>query len=205
MSDKNTIIAGITGGTGTGKSLFCKFLQDLGAAVIDVDNFAKQLMNKSDSIRNSLRSEFGDKIFDLSGKINSKHLSEIVLKGNENFKKLNKIVWPELICNLKTSVENFRENGKGLLVVDMAVLFEAKAADLFDLIIVIDSPIRTRIHRLRKYKGWPEDRISAIISAQTEQTAKLEAADYSVTNNGSSDALKKQANEIFIKLMNDIK
>jgi len=205
MKRKKTVVIGITGGAGTGKSQFSSFLRELGVVVIDVDSFAKKVMNESTSIKNSLRDSFGPNIFDESGKINSKILSEIVFKKPENLKKLNKIVWPELIEKLKLEIEEFRNRNIDILAVDMAVLFEAKAAHLFDFIVVVDSSMETRLHRLSKNRGLAEERIFAIIDGQIDQSEKNKIADYKIDNEGSLDDLKSKAFKLYEELIRNVR
>lgn len=60
----NPKVVGVTGGIGSGQSTVCKYFQEAGCKVIDVDKKARQLINRDATLRKDLVQEFGNEIFD---------------------------------------------------------------------------------------------------------------------------------------------
>ena len=56
------IRVGLTGGVGSGKSLFARFLEESGAEIIDVDALARQAMEADRSLLKNLQAAFGSDI-----------------------------------------------------------------------------------------------------------------------------------------------
>ncbi|MDX9790772.1 MAG: dephospho-CoA kinase, partial [Candidatus Kapabacteria bacterium] len=81
--DKNVLVIAITGGIGSGKSEIGKILSEKGFPVISTDELAKSIMVGDTKVKLSLIDEFGQEVYDTSGKLNSKLLSEIVFKDDK--------------------------------------------------------------------------------------------------------------------------
>ncbi len=54
MQKKRKIKIAVTGGIGSGKSSFCKFLGELGIPIINVDDVSKQLLENDADIRKQI-------------------------------------------------------------------------------------------------------------------------------------------------------
>ena len=84
---------------------------------------------------------FGNDILDDDGNIDRKKLGKIVFGKPNELKKLNEIVWPE-IKNLTNKEINrlYNIEGKKIIVIEAAVLFEAKWEDIMNEIWVCFIP-----------------------------------------------------------------
>ncbi|RKY79183.1 dephospho-CoA kinase [candidate division KSB1 bacterium] len=202
MGKKDTYIVGITGGTGTGKSLVTVFFKQFGANVLDVDIMAKEVMSNSSKIKKELISNYGKRVISPEKKLNYDVIRGIVFNDKNELKKLNSIVWPEMLKELETRIREFRENNMGMFVVDMAVLFEAKAQKLFDVIILVKAPKETRINRLIENRKWTRDLAEKIIEFQSEEKPKEAFWDFIINNNKSIEHLKNETEKIFTRIQN---
>ena len=57
-------IVGLTGGIGSGKSTVLKQFEDLGIKTYSADKAAKKLINSDEDLIESIKSLFGDNIYD---------------------------------------------------------------------------------------------------------------------------------------------
>ena len=57
-----SVIIGLTGGIGSGKSTVAKVFANLGVPVFDADAAAKNIMNTSEAIQKKLIAHFGDRV-----------------------------------------------------------------------------------------------------------------------------------------------
>ena len=107
-----------------------------------------------------------------------------------------------MLKELETRIREFRENNMGMFVVDMAVLFEAKAQKLFDVIILVKAPKETRINRLIENRKWTRDLAEKIIEFQSEEKPKEAFWDFIINNNKSIEHLKNETEKIFTRIQN---
>jgi phosphopantetheine adenylyltransferase/dephospho-CoA kinase len=89
----------------------------------------------------SVIENFGNDILDDDGNIDRKKLGKLVFGKPSELRKLNEIVWPE-IKNLTNNEINrlFNIEGKKIIVIEAAVLFEAKWDDIMNEIWVCFIP-----------------------------------------------------------------
>jgi dephospho-CoA kinase len=140
----NRIKIAIAGYMGSGKTTCSKFLDRLGCVVIDADREAKQLMNQSDEIKDSLTQVFGTDVV-VQGEIHYSLLGSIVFNTIGAIEKLNHIVHPPLVKYLQDRIFNIP--GK-IVALDAALIPLWKIESWFDYRLWIDADFEVRLHRL---------------------------------------------------------
>ncbi|NQT24830.1 dephospho-CoA kinase [candidate division KSB1 bacterium] len=192
------LIVGVTGGAGSGKTTFVHMLQKLGADILDVDDLARQLVESRMDIQAAIRQQFGDTYFDSTGALRRRELGRLVFSDPAHLQKLNAIVWPPLLDQLKNEIQSWQSRTKqGILIVDMAILFEINAQSFFDQTILIAAPETIRIERLRTTRQWSDDEIQHRMQSQQSDEEKGAYADMIIQNFGSLDNLEQQAKSQF--------
>ncbi|MEA1913649.1 MAG: dephospho-CoA kinase [candidate division WOR-3 bacterium] len=189
------MVIGVTGNSGTGKTLICNFWEQWGASIISADKIGWEVLREP-KVREEIKRTFGRRI---AGEetINRKKIGEIVFKNKEKLELFNSIVHPVLLERLKESIENCKED---IVVVDVALIVEWGIQDWFDYLILIDS--REEVKRLRlKRLGVPEDAISGRLNSQVKPSKAKEFADFVIKNNGSVTEVRKKTREIWNKII----
>ena len=139
---------GIAGYMGAGKSTCVRLLANESTVVINADEHAKELMQRDESIRQSLFCHFGSAIQD-DGRINSKALGKIVFETPSELDALNAIVHPPLIIYLKKYLqEKSLEPGVTKVLLDAALIPLWKIENWFDCLIWVDATREVRLRRL---------------------------------------------------------
>jgi dephospho-CoA kinase len=188
------VIVGITGGAGSGKTSVASFFRDAGWTVVDVDQMAQTLILENRTIQDQLKAAFGTEYFQ-NEKLNRRELGRKVFSDPVLLKKLNAIVWPEMISQLKAHLDGLRKKKKDIAV-DMAVLFEAGCQQLVDYVLLITASSETRKARL-KSRSWTSEEIEQRMAAQWADAVKMRQADWVIHNEGNLEELRAQT-EIFI-------
>ena len=86
----------VTGNIGSGKSSFCKFIEEMNYSVIKADEIAKDLIANDEKVKKEIIKYFGELAY--NGKaINKKYLAEKVFSDQSNLNKINSIVHPLVI------------------------------------------------------------------------------------------------------------
>ena len=80
---------GITGGICSGKSTVARFLEDLGAVVIDADKIGHEVLESDTEVWNRVVDTFGRQVLTSDGSIDRGRLGELVFGSPESLMKLN--------------------------------------------------------------------------------------------------------------------
>lgn len=172
---------GVTGGIGSGKSLVCRIFHCLGVPIYDADSRAKALMATDEMLINQIKKEFGPAAYRGDGSIDRAYLSGATFGKPERLKVLNSFVHPRVAQDYTKWVGLHKDNP--YLVREAALLYEVGADKHIDKMIVVTSPVETRIKRvLARDPQRSEEEIKAIMNSQWPEEEKLKKADYIVYN-----------------------
>src|SRR5688500_7006129 len=115
------MIAGLTGGIGSGKSVVSRLLEILGCAVFNSDLAAKEAYF-DEGIPSKVKSLLGNDAYSAAGKINKAHISSKVFSDTDLLHRLNAIIHPVV----KDKFIAFCQANKGHVIIkETALLFEA--------------------------------------------------------------------------------
>lgn len=202
---KNPKVIGVTGGIGSGQSTVCQFLKEMGCKVIDVDKKAKQIINKDRGLQNDLKKTFGDQIFDNKGNLNRRLLASLAFQNEQNTLELNRLVHPKMVAEVVEEMEHARFSQKyPLIVIDAALIFEISIEQMFAHIIVVYTSLQKRVQRVMKRDNQTRDEVMARVRRQIPLQDKRKWADFVITNDGGLDDLRKQTEDVFEKITDDI-
>ncbi len=184
------MLIGITGQIGAGKSTVADVMVELGAVVVDADIIGRQVVDNSTDLLAQLRDEFGNSIVDPHGKLMRERLAELAFVSEERKARLNEIVHPHLLRELRRQVSETREK-VDLVVVDAALLLDWNLDSEMDETWVVCASESVRMQRLMA-RGMSR---SDAISRQRVQLPLSEfetRADQLIENNGSVDMLRSR-------------
>jgi dephospho-CoA kinase len=186
------LVIGLTGSFGTGKSTVAGFLKRFGAAVIDADKIAHQVLGRRSRVYRRIIRAFGRGILGGSGNIDRKKLAEIVFSDSRSLQKLNAITHPEIIRLIKKKLSSVK---RGVVVLDAPLLLEAGLRNSADLLVVVKASQNTQVRRLQKEQFSKKD-VLRRIKQQIPLKEKILTADFIIDNNGTLHETKKQVEEL---------
>ena len=171
---------GLTGGIGTGKSTVAEIFKILGVPVYDADSMAKRLMEDDEELVASIKEEFGSSSYS-AGKLNRQFLAERVFSNEQLLVKLNAIVHPFVAGHFDNWVNQISDQ---YIVKEAALLFETGSYQELDYVILVQSPLETRINRV-KYRDpqRSSEQILSIIERQIPVEKAIALADFIINNN----------------------
>ena len=201
----NPKVVAVTGGIGSGQSTVCNLFQNLGCKIIDVDIKAKQIIQKDISLQRELRKVFGSEIFFKDGSLNRKQLAHLAFRDEAKTLELNKIIHPRMVAEVIEEMETARFSQRyPLIIIDAALIFEISIEKMFDVLIVVYAYLDNRIKRVMERDDLKRAEVLARVSRQIPLEDKKEWADFFIDNNGTTDHLKKQTEQIYEELISDI-
>ena len=192
------IVIGLTGNLASGKSEAARLFKKLGAKVFDADRAAKNAARRGTPIYKAIVKIFGAEYLDKNRQLDRKKLAWHVFSHPKELKKLDVLIHPGVIFESFKMIERTRDQ-KGVLVLDVPLLFESKMENLTDFTVVVGAQRSTLLARAKK-KGLPENLAKKILSTQWPFKRKVRLADFVIENNGTFRDLEKKVREIFEKI-----
>ncbi|MFU8813233.1 MAG: dephospho-CoA kinase [Balneolaceae bacterium] len=194
------IVAGITGGIGSGKTAFCKVWEELGVPVLYADPAAKELMESDKELISALKRVFGEEAYGADGRLNRTYLAKEAFEKNR-VGELNAIVHPALHRHTRTRIREEEAKGTPLFAKEAAILLNDGRPDYLDLVIVIAADEELRIQRVMERDGVSEQEVRHRMSRQLDQQAMLAHADHVITNNNSPEELRAEAESLYKRIL----
>jgi len=190
------LVAGLTGGIGSGKSTFARMLGERGAEIIDADEIGRQALTPGGPAWGSVVDQFGDEILAAgSMEVDRKRLAAIVFSDPGKLAALNAIVHPVIVSTIADTLETLRGTDE-IVILDAALIVELGLHDGLDLLIVVSSDETSRVERLKRDRRMTESQVLARIAAQKPQEELEAVADVIVKNDGSLERLETEAQRV---------
>ncbi|MGC8873710.1 MAG: dephospho-CoA kinase [Chloroflexia bacterium] len=180
-------LIGLTGNIACGKSTVLRELRRLGAAVLDADAVAHDVMRAGTPVHRAIVEAFGDSILAASGEIDRRALGKIVFSDPEALARLEAIVHPAVLQEARQWLEGVKAR---VAVIDAIKLFESGIADWCDEVWVVTCPEEEQLRRLVECRGLSPEEASTRIRAQPPQAEKVARADRVIENSGSLDDVR---------------
>jgi len=195
---KKTIVIGITGGFGTGKTTAAKVFKGLGAKILDADKMAHETLRKGTPSYGNVVKEFGGEILADGGEIQRAELAGLAFRSRKTLKRLCDIVHPIVIKKIKAAISSLsRRKNVPAIVIDAPLLIEAGLHKAADYIIVVKTSRATQIKRAMKKTRLSYAEAMKRIRSQMPLSKKIRMADYIVDNEGSRENVKKTIKKIW--------
>ena len=187
---------GITGGIGSGKTTVAKVFEVLGIPVYYADDEAKRLMNTDEKLKEKIQLQFGNNVYK-DGKLDRKHLSEIVFNNPEKLQLLNALVHP---ATLKDAEKWMQAQSTTYSLKEAALIFESGAHEHLDYVIGVTAPAPLRILRTMQRDGITREEVLARMDKQMDETIKMKLCDF-VIKNDEQEMLLPQVLDLHKKFM----
>jgi len=192
---------GLTGGIASGKSTVARFLEELGAKVIDADRVGHELLRPSNPVYRQVVAGFGQEILRPDGEIDRARLGSMVFANPEKLRELSAIMHPSLIARVEELAAELCVRHPGaVILVDAAVIYEAGAADRFAKILVAWCRPEQQIERLMAKTGLSREDALRRVASQIPSEEKRRRADYVIDCSGSLAETRAQAEALYLEL-----
>lgn len=190
-------IIGLTGGTGSGKSVVSRSLEEAGAVIVDADKIAHEIIEKEKPAYFEIIAFYGKDILDAKGNIIRKKLGEIVFHDAEKLAFLNRCTHKYIRAEVERQIEAAKAQGKArAIVLDAPLLLEAGLEQVCDLVWVVYAEPEVRAARVMARDGISHELALARIANQKSWEEYRCAADTVIDNSGDLAFLQTQIEEI---------
>lgn len=199
MSDKankKVFVIGLTGQSGSGKTVISEHFAKRGAAVINADIVARGVTADGSECNAKLRELFPSCVDDRLV-LDRRALAAVVFNDRAKLDMLNDTIFPYINDALAWEIERIGESGSKIIVLDAPTLFEAGADKLCDMIISVVADEEIRAKRIQKRDGLTREQAAARFSSQRSVRFFKEHSDIVIENNGSAEELVDKAEATF--------
>ena len=187
---------GLTGGIGSGKSTVSRLLASYGAAVVDADLVAREVVEPgTDGLRQVIEA-FGPTVAP-GGVLDREALGKVVFGDDEKRKVLSGILHPLIGARSAELMAAAETSGAPVLVHDVPLLVENGLESLYDDVVVVDVPVELQLERLVRDRGMSEQDARNRIAAQATRKQRLAKATVVLDNSGTLAQLEEQVTALW--------
>ncbi|QXE89352.1 dephospho-CoA kinase [Geomonas subterranea] len=185
-------IIGLTGGIASGKTSAAQLFEKLGAAVIDADQLAREVVQPGEEALARIAETFGDKVLNPDGTLNRAALGGIVFADPSARRTLEGITHPAIKKRAEEKLRRLREAGTGTAFYVAPLLFEAGITSRVHEVWVVYLDRETQIERLMVRDGLSREAALSRIASQMPMEEKKKLGKIVIDNRGSREDLEAQ-------------
>ena len=178
----------LTGGIACGKSLFAKFLRELGIQILDADDVVHELEAPGGAAVPAIAARFGREVIAPDGGVDRAALASRVFTDAAARADLESILFPLVRSRLRESAQ--------ITIHIIPLLFESHWESDYDILLCIASPVDQQINRMMVSRGYSRAHAEARLAAQWPVSEKAARCHYTVMNDSTPEHLRDEAKRL---------
>jgi dephospho-CoA kinase len=194
----STLIIGLTGGIGSGKSAASECFAQLGITIVDADIVAREVVEPGTAALQAIAEHFGPGILLADGSLDRAQLRRLIFATPAQKEWLEALLHPLINQRLRHQLDSATS---AYAVFVSPLLLETRQHELADRIAVVDCSPETQIQRAASRDGIDPAQIKRIMATQLSRAERLARADDILTNQGDLAALKAQVQQLHLKYL----
>lgn len=192
-----TVVVGLTGPIGAGKSTVAGMLRALGAKVLDADAIAHDEQSRGTVGYSAIVQAFGTKVLGEDREIDRGKLAAEVFGDPAKLRRLEQILWPRVIARVLEAKRMLKDGD--VLVVEAIKLLESDLRRACDEVWVVVAPRDETIRRLEA-RGLPRLEAELRLASQRTEAEFRSAADVVITNDADRERTSAQVAEAWRRI-----
>jgi dephospho-CoA kinase len=193
-------LIGLTGGIASGKSTVADILRRLGAAVVNADVLAREVVEPGQDAWQEIVNTFGAEVLQADKSLDRQRLRKIIFDDPDARKKLEAIIHPRVRALAEKRIRENAAAGHAVVVYEVPLLFEGNIHHWVRPVILVACAPETQIKRLGQRDQVNESDAQKHIAAQMSLAEKRKLADYTIENDGTLEDLERQVREVLEKI-----
>ena len=195
-------VLGVTGGIACGKSTATAHLKQLGARVWDADAVSRRLTLPGRAGAKGIMNAFGKAYFNEDGTLDRKKLAGVVFSDGEALARLNAVMHPLILQNLRRTLARYAREGVKVAVVDAPLLFETGIDRYTDEIWVLSCGVDEQLLRLLQ-RGLTPEEAAGRIEAQMSDTQRRARANRVIDTSGAPEDTQRALTALYEELLEE--
>jgi dephospho-CoA kinase len=177
-----TVVLGLTGSIGMGKSTTAGFFRDAGVPVWDADATVHRLYGPDGAAVEPLARLCPAAV--KGGAIDRAALKDWIAADPAALKAIEAVVHPLVAADRADFVARHREAGTPLVVVDIPLLFETGAEAVCDATLTVSAPAEVQRARVLSRPGMSEETFQTLLAKQMPDAEKRLRATHVIETTG---------------------
>jgi len=193
-------VIGLTGGIASGKSTVSRMLAERGAAIVDADLLARQVVEPGQPALAELVARFGTGILTPDGVLDRKRLGAIAFSDPVARADLNRITHPRIAAASAAAIATWADAGASVVFYEAALLVENRTHLGMAALLVVAASEAVQLQRLMNRDGIDEAAARARIASQAPLADKLAAATWVIQNDHDEAHLAGEVDRVVAEI-----
>ena len=176
MKKSSTIILGLTGSIGMGKTTTAKMFAKYGIPVWEADTSVHKLYSKEGEAVELFKEKLPSSI--VNNEVSRAELKKLINDDERNLKTIETLVHPLVSNDRKRFVKAAEKKNIPLIVLDIPLLFEKGHEKSVDYIVVVSVTKETQRKRVLKRNTMTPEMVEKILKIQMSDAEKRQKADF---------------------------
>lgn len=203
MNDMKILKIAVTGSAGSGKSLVCKRLNELGLVTLDCDIIARQVVEPGEPGFQGIIDLIGRDVVSGAGGLDRPKLRKLIINDPDLRKKVEDILHPMILEQMMTRISTADYKDIKAVAVEVPLLFESGMDRFFDVSIAVVARDQDLVKRIAGRDGVKESDAEKMIRLQMPQEEKKARADHILLNSGTSAELFESVDNLFAEIQKE--
>ena len=189
-------VIGLTGGIASGKTTVARLLAARGAAIVDADIIARQIVEPGQPALAELIARFGAAILAADGTLDRKRLGAIAFVDPAARADLGRITHPRIAAASAAAIAAWSDAGAAVVFYEAALLVENRVHLGLDGLLVVAASPEVQLRRVIARDALDPDAAAARIRSQAPLADKLAAATWVIRNDGDELELAREVERV---------
>jgi dephospho-CoA kinase len=189
---------GLTGGIASGKSTVARMFVEFGATLVDTDIVAREVVAPGTPGLRAVTDAFGASILAATGELDRRRMRAIIFTDAGKRSRLEAILHPRIRA---ATLEQMQMARGPYLIVAVPLLVETDFSQLVDRVLVVTCERNQQIERLMGRDNVTREQAEAMLAAQTDDSARLDAADDVIDNSAAASVTRAQVYRLHKKYL----
>jgi len=193
-----SILIGLTGNIGSGKSLAASYFKELGTYIIDADLISRELVVPHQPAWEEIVDKFGNEYLNPDKTLNRSKLAVEVFHSDKKRHALEVILHHRVIAKeKKIYLDHQKIDPEAVVIINSALLIESQNYKNVAKVIIVQSTQELQIQRVMNRDKESRASVKNRLKSQMSLEEKLNYADYVLYNTSGRDQLKSQVYRLY--------
>lgn len=189
-----SVIVGLTGQSGAGKTTVSDIFKEAGFGIINCDIISREVTVAGSECNKELAMYF-PRCFNKKLKLSRKAMAATVFTSKTKLELLDRVIYKYIFAEIEKEINRLSENFD-YIILDAPTLFEANADNICDYIVGVTAPRELRLNRIIARDGISEEMAMKRFSSQHTETFFIDHCDYIIENDERKHSLQHKTEEV---------
>ncbi|MDE0307740.1 MAG: dephospho-CoA kinase [Albidovulum sp.] len=183
-----TLVLGLTGSVGMGKSTTARMFKDEGIPVWDADQVVAKAYSPGGAAVDKIKEVCPTAVPEPNLGVDRNALRACLDKDQNLLERLERVVHPIVADDRRNFLADARARNERIVVLDVPLLYEVGAEGSVDAVVVVTVSGDVQRQRVLARENMTEERFTRILSRQVPDQEKLSRADYVIETSSEKSA-----------------